>query len=106
MLTGKRAFEGEDVSETLAAIITGEPDWSALPASTPAPVITMLRACLTRDRRRRISDIAAVTYILNHHADAGITPGAGAGTHVRAWRWPAAVAIVAISAIVGYAVWT
>ena len=36
MLTGKRAFDGEDVSDTLAAIIKGEPDWSALPASTPA----------------------------------------------------------------------
>ena len=70
MLTGKRAFDGEDVSDTLAAIIKGEPDWSALPASTPAPVITMLRACLTKDRRRRISDIAAVTYVLDHHDDA------------------------------------
>ena len=38
MLTGKRAFDGEDVSDTLAAIIKGEPDWSALPASTPPPV--------------------------------------------------------------------
>ena len=70
MLTGKRAFEAEDVSDTLAAIIKGEPDWSALPASTPAPVVTMLRACLAKDRRRRISDIAAVTYVLDHHADA------------------------------------
>ena len=105
MLTAKRAFEGEDVSDTLAAIITGEPDWSALPASTPPPVITMLRACLTRDRHRRISDIAAVTYILDHHADAGMPSGA-AGTHARGRRWPAAVAIVAMSATVGYAVWT
>ena len=86
MLTGKRAFDGEDVSDTLAAIIKGEPDWSALPASTPAPVITMLRACLAKDRRRRISDIAAVTYVLDHHADAAMPSGATAGTHAPARR--------------------
>src|SRR6187200_2312496 len=38
MLAGKRAFEGEDISDTLAAILRGEPDWSALPASVPAHV--------------------------------------------------------------------
>ena len=110
MLTGKRAFDGEDVSDTLAAIIKGEPDWSALPASTPAPVVTMLRACLTKDRRRRISDIAAVTYVLDYRDDLARTPGATAGTQApaRAWRKAAsaAVALVAISAVVGYAVWT
>jgi eukaryotic-like serine/threonine-protein kinase len=105
MLTGKRAFDEDDVSDTLAAIIKGEPDWSVLPSSAPPAIVTMLRACLARDRRRRISDIAAVTYILNHHADAGMPSGATVGTHARRRRWPAAVAIVAISAIVGYAVW-
>ena len=105
MLTGKRAFDEDDVSDTLAAIIKGEPDWSVLPSSAPPAIVTMLRACLARDRRRRISDIAAVTYILNHHVDAGMPSGATVGTHARRRRWPAAVAIVAISAIVGYAVW-
>jgi serine/threonine protein kinase len=36
MLTGKRAFEGEDVGDTLAAVIRGEPDWAALPPGLPA----------------------------------------------------------------------
>jgi len=110
MLTSKRAFDGEDVSDTIAAIIKGEPDWSALPASAPPPVITMLRACLTKDRRRRISDVAAVTYVLDHHDDVARTNGAAAGTPdpARAWRTAAsaAVALVAISAVAGYAVWT
>src|SRR5207249_5049011 len=35
MLAGKRAFEGDDVSDTLAAVLRGEPDWSALPAGVP-----------------------------------------------------------------------
>ncbi len=53
MLTGQRAFESEDVSETLAAILRGEPDWSALPTETPARVRRLLRRCLEKDRRRR-----------------------------------------------------
>jgi eukaryotic-like serine/threonine-protein kinase len=106
MLTGRRAFDEDNVSDTLAAIIKGEPDWSLLPSSAPPAIITMLRACLTRDRHRRISDVAAVKYILNHHADAGVPSGAAAGTHARGRRWPAAVATVAMSAVVGYAVWT
>jgi serine/threonine-protein kinase len=110
MLTGKRAFDGEDVSDTLAAIIKGESDWSALPPSTPSPIVTMLRACLTKDRRRRISDIAAVMYVLDHYADAATPSGVAPGTHApaRLWRTAAAagVALVVISAVVGYAVWT
>ena len=109
MLTSKRAFDGEDVSDTLAAIVKGEPDWPTLPPSTPAPVATMLRACLAKDRRRRISDIAAVTYVLDHHADAALPSAAPAGRHApaRVWRTAAsaAFALVSISAVVGYAVW-
>jgi serine/threonine-protein kinase len=110
MLAAKRAFDGEDVSDTLAAIIKGEPDWSALPPSTYPPVVTMLRACLIGDRRRRISDIATVMYVLDHYADAATPPGAAAGTPAlrRLLRTAAAagVALVVISAVVGYAVWT
>src|SRR5476649_1689756 len=53
MLTGTRAFEGDDVSETLAAVIRGEPDWTALPAATPAPIRKLLRGCLVKDRKER-----------------------------------------------------
>ena len=58
MLTGTRAFEGDDVSDTLAFIITKEPDWTALPADTPAPIRKLLRRCLEKDRKRRLADIA------------------------------------------------
>ena len=50
MLSGRRAFPGEDVPETLAAILTKEPDWSALPADVPAGIRTLLQRCLSRDR--------------------------------------------------------
>jgi eukaryotic-like serine/threonine-protein kinase len=58
MVTGLRAFSGEDVAETLAHILTQEPDWTALPASTPAPIRRLLRRCLEKDRRRRLADAA------------------------------------------------
>ena len=56
MLTGKRVFPGEDVSETLATVIKGEPDWRALPASTPTSIHRLLRRCLTKDPKARLSD--------------------------------------------------
>ena len=43
MLSGKRAFEGEDVSDTLAAVLRGEPDWAALPLDAPVSVRTLIR---------------------------------------------------------------
>lgn len=58
MLTGKRAFEAEDVSETLAAVLRGQPDWTALPADTPAHVRTFLVRAVEKDRTKRIADIA------------------------------------------------
>jgi len=58
MLTGKRAFDGEDVSDTLANVLKSAPDWSALPAATPAAIHRLLRRCLDKDRTRRLHDIA------------------------------------------------
>ncbi len=58
-LTGKRAFHGEDVSDTLAAVLRGEPDWNAIPAHTPPSIRRSLRRCLEKDRKRRIDSAAA-----------------------------------------------
>ena len=57
-LTGKSMFQGEDVTETLATIIKGEPDWAALPDDTPPTIELLLRKCLAKDRKRRLHDIA------------------------------------------------
>jgi serine/threonine protein kinase len=58
MLTGKRLFDGDDVNDTLAAVLRAEPDWSALPADTPRAIRTLLRRCLEKDRKRRLADAA------------------------------------------------
>jgi Tol biopolymer transport system component len=64
MLTGKRVFDGEDVSETLAAVLRADPDWNALPADVPPGVRILLRRCLARDRKTRIPEIGTVRFLL------------------------------------------
>jgi len=58
MLTGKRAFEGETVTDTLAAVLMKEPDWAALPEQTPGKIRDLLRKCLRREAKQRLHDIA------------------------------------------------
>jgi eukaryotic-like serine/threonine-protein kinase len=61
MLTGRRAFEGDDVSDTLARVLMKEPDWTALPATVPPAVVTVMRRCLQKDRKQRVRDIGDVS---------------------------------------------
>ena len=64
MLTGRRLFDGETVSDTLAAVLTKDMDWSPVPATTPAPVRQLLRRCLDRDPTRRLRDIGEARVLL------------------------------------------
>ena len=57
MLTGRTAFPGETISDTIAVILEREPAWTALPQSTPAPVRRLLAQCLDKDPKRRLRDI-------------------------------------------------
>jgi serine/threonine-protein kinase len=57
MLTGRRAFDGDDVSDVLASVLKTEPDWTKLPADLPAPMRRLLGRCLEKDPRRRLRDI-------------------------------------------------
>ncbi len=59
MLTGQRLFAGTTVSDTMAAVLKAEPDWTTLPAGTPAPIRRLLRRCLEKDRKRRLTDAGA-----------------------------------------------
>ncbi len=60
MLTGKRAFAGEDVSEVLAGIIKMEPDWKAVPSNLDPCIQSLLRQCLEKDHKKRLRDIGDV----------------------------------------------
>ena len=60
MLTGKRAFQGEDVSDTLAAVLGAEPNFGVLPSDTPEALRATLRLCLTKDTKERVQAIGDV----------------------------------------------
>ena len=112
-LTGKRPFQGEDVTETLASIIKGEPDWGSLPRNTPPAIQLLLRKCLTKDRKRRLQDIGDARVDL---ADAiedpsstmirlseGALAGRGLGRSISWMRW--AIGMVVACLITGTLVW-
>jgi serine/threonine protein kinase len=65
LLSGKVAFAGRTTSETLESIQQAEPDWSALPATTPARILTLLRRCLERDRKQRLRDIGEARIVID-----------------------------------------
>jgi eukaryotic-like serine/threonine-protein kinase len=82
-LTGKRAFEGETVTETLAAILKGEPDWNALPPATLSNIRFALHRCLEKDVSRRFHDAADVRIQIEE--EPGIDERAAPVTS--AWKW-------------------
>ena len=79
MLTGRRAFDGEDVSDTLANVLKREPDWSALPADTPPGIERVLRRCLTKDPRLRTHDAADVRIDLDDQPATRVAAGERSG---------------------------
>ncbi len=60
LLTGKHAFDGEDITDILASVVKTEPDWNRLPQTTPPAMRQLLRRCLRKDRRQRLPDAGAV----------------------------------------------
>jgi serine/threonine protein kinase/Tol biopolymer transport system component len=107
MLAGKRAFEGEDVSDTLAAVLTREPDFAALPPATPASVVSLLRHCLERDPKRRLRDIGDGKLELDAPASttSSVTSGASTAAPGRGALWRLATAALAIALLVVSSLW-
>jgi serine/threonine-protein kinase len=110
MLSGRRAFEGEDISDTLATLLKNEPDWRALPANTPPTIRRLLSRCLRKDASQRLQAIGdariQIVEVIAGAPDDGVrSEGRGAR-----WWWPAiAIGVAAIVAgglglIVGYGV--
>jgi serine/threonine protein kinase len=64
MLTGKRAFVGDDVSDTLASVLAREPDWTLLPRSLSPVLVTFVKRCLHKDRKQRIGDAQSLRLAL------------------------------------------
>ncbi len=92
MLTGRRAFDGEDTSDILAAVLRQEIDWAALPAGTPSAVRRLLRRCLEKDPRKRLSAIGDARLELDETEPAVVAPqppGPPSRGAMTRWFWPA-----------------
>ena len=112
MLTGKRAFRGESVGDTLAAVVKDAPDWSALPAGTLTHLRKLLERMLVKDRKQRLQAIGEARIALENPAaldpgSSGLKVGETAPSRSRLGRlgWIAAgvLAVVAVGlGIVAY----
>jgi Tol biopolymer transport system component len=103
MLTGRRAFPGDDVTETMAAVIRGQPDWTALPASLPPAVRLLLEGCLEKDRRKRIADLSVARFVLERRPEL-TAPAPEAQARRRVWP-VAALLLIAAALGAGAAAW-
>ncbi len=103
MLTGVRAFEGSDVTEVIAAVMKSTPDWSAIPADVPPPVVHLIQRCLDKDRKTRVGDIAVARFLLSADGIAAAESVSARSPARRLWMTvlPWAAAALVAGAIVG-----
>jgi Tol biopolymer transport system component len=104
MLTGRRAFDGEDVAQMLGAVLRLEPDWGTIPHDVPPPVRTLLQQCLVKEPRERVADIAAALFVLRHQTSGTAPAAPPTASNRRPWRL-AAVTIGAALAMATIAFW-
>lgn len=110
MLTGKMAFSGETVTDTLAAVLTRDPDWSHLPKDTPLPVRVLLQRCLQKGSKQRLRDIGdariSLDEVLSGAPDPALAPEVG--TTAPLWRQTLPWAVAGGSLIIALAAlgWT
>jgi Tol biopolymer transport system component len=108
MLTGTRAFDGEDVSDVLATVLKSEPDWTAFPSGVPAPIQNIVKRCLAKDRKARIPDMSVVRFLFDDAASAATEPAApttSARPRASAIVWKLATALLLLTTIAGFAGW-
>jgi serine/threonine-protein kinase len=103
MLTGRRAFGGATKSDSIAAVLAGEPNWKALPVGLPRPLNPLLRRCLQKDPQKRLRDIGDARLDLE---EALAEPTLPVAVEVPALRRPArSVAVIAVAAVAGAVGW-
>ena len=95
LLSGKRAFEGESVSDTLASVLKVEPNWEALPKSTPPAIRKLIQRCLTKNRRQRLQAIGEARILLEDRLNWTELSGK-AQSRATLWGWLAAAICLAL----------
>jgi serine/threonine-protein kinase len=96
LLTDERLFEGQTITDTLAAVLTREPDWGKVPAK----VRRLLQACLQKDPKRRLRDIADWRAYLDDHVVQALPRARFSG-----FPWLVAAAVTLAAAVLGFGWW-
>ena len=86
MLTGTRAFEGEDIADTLGNVMKVEPNWQRLPASTPPRVVQVVRACLQKNPTQRMDSAQGVRLALEGAFETPAPPGKTRADAAASWK--------------------
>ncbi len=112
MLTGTRAFPGEDVSDTLATVLKFEPDWTRLPADTPPAIHRLLKRCLVKDPKLRLRECGSALVDIHEALSEADPSQSGAPSMVvtpaaipRRSMLPVLAAAAALTAVVAVATW-
>ena len=104
-LSGRRLFDGETVTDTLAAVLRAEIEWDRLPSGLPAPLRNLLRRCLERDARNRLHDIADARIVLDellagkHAVETAVAPSTPPARRASGWIATAFAAGAALGAL-------
>jgi serine/threonine protein kinase/Tol biopolymer transport system component len=115
MLTGRPVFDGETVSHVLASVLKSDPQWTSLPAGTPAPLHRLLRRCLEKDRKRRLADAADARLEIEEASiapegvesagPASVSVSRSASAGPLTWLLAASTVALAITVVVLWAPW-
>src|SRR5262245_7663692 len=104
MLTGRRAFDGAEMSDVVASILRDEPDWRALPLDAPPSIERLLRRSLQKERRERLADMSDARLEIVEALSGTRAPGAASEPSPRPVRWALAVPwAIAVLALAGFA---
>jgi len=107
MLSGRRAFEGEEVSDTMAAVLRAEPDWKALPTTAPESARRLLRRCLEKDPKKRLADIRDARLELDEAVEPALpsAPRSSSSPWRERLAWTVAALGIAAASIAGGMLW-
>jgi serine/threonine-protein kinase len=99
MLSGKKAFTGETLTDTLAAVVRAEPNWNDLPTNTPPSIRQLLRRCLTKDPKQRLRDIGDAKYDLESTTEQRSELTVVPSTPSKRWAIPLLVLVLIVTAL-------
>ena len=109
LLTAKRTFDGKTITETLAKILEGEPNWKALPATTPLRIKELLQDCLQKEVHNRVHDVSQLRIQIKKALEEPATElptDVASAAQPGGQRWAMTAGLVVLTAIVaGLAVW-